>query len=75
MSAICTRTACTYTGVVFFSCVKFKIGMPAVSFITMPSACIILRIYRAVILVLAMNSLKMKQMVDFLFYRSRAVAC
>ena len=54
-----------YTGAVFFHLfLKFKRGMPAVSFLTTPLRVYVLRIYRAVILVLAINSLKMK-MIDF----------
>ena len=65
------------TGAVFFSCfVKFKRGMPSVSSMTSPLRVCMLRIYWAVILVLAINSLKMKQMdVFFLFCSSRAVVC
>ena len=44
---------------------KFKRGMPTVSSMTAPLRAYMLRIYSAVILVMAMNSLKMKQMVDF----------
>ena len=59
-----------------FSCVsKIKRGMLAVSSVTTPLRVYTLRIYGAIILVLAINSLKMKQMVDFfLFCSSRAVA-
>ena len=39
--------------------------MPAVSSMTTPLRVCMLRIYSAVILVLAITSLKMKQMVDF----------
>ena len=43
---------------------KLKSGMPAVSSMT-TSLRVMLRIYSAVIFVPAINSLKMKQMVDF----------
>ena len=54
--------------------------MPTVSSMTsidnMPLRVHMFRIYSVVILVLTINSLKMKQMVDFfLFCRCRAVAC
>ena len=44
---------------------KFKRGMPAVSSMTTPLRVYMLRICSVVILVLTINSLKMKQMVDF----------
>ena len=46
---------------------QFKSGMPAVSYTTTPLRVYMLRNYGAVILVLAINSLKMKQMIDVLF--------
>ena len=60
----------TYTGAVFFYVfLKFKRGMPAVSSMTTPLRVYrpMLRIYSAVILVLAINSLTMKQigLLDF----------
>ena len=61
-------TACIYrpTGAVFFQVfLKFKRGMLAVSSMTTPLRVGMLRIYSAAILVLAINSLKMKQTVDF----------
>ena len=55
---------------------NFKRSMPAVSSMTAPLRVYMLRIYGAVILVLAIDSLKMKQKVDFfLFCSSREVAC
>ena len=48
-----------------FSHLKFKRGMPAVSSMTTPLRVYMLLIYSVVILVLVMNALKMKQMVDF----------
>ena len=67
MSVVCT--ACTYrpTGAVFFFLLflKFKKGMPAVSSMATPLRVYMLRIYSAAILVLAINSLKMKQIADF----------
>ena len=60
-------TACRpiYTRAVFFHVfLKFEKGMPAVSSRTTPLRVYMLQIYSAVILVLAINSLKMKQMVD-----------
>ena len=44
---------------------KFKRGMPDDSSMTMPLRAYMLRTYNAVILVLAINSIKMKQMGDF----------
>ena len=75
MSAV--YTAYIYTRAIFFHVfLKFKRGIPAVKSMTMPLRVYILRIYCAAILVLAINSLQMKQMVDFLlFCSSRAVAC
>ena len=49
--------------------------MPAVTSMTKPLLVYMLRIYSAAILVPTTNSLKMKQLVDFLFCSSRAVAC
>ena len=55
---------------------KFKRSMPAVSSMATPLRVYMLRIYSAVILGLAINSLNMKQLVVFfLFCSSRAVAC
>ena len=72
-------TACIYTGTVFFHVLlNFNRSMPAVSFMTMPLRVYMLRSYGAVILGLAISSLKMKQMVDFFFFlfcSSGAVAC
>ena len=57
-----------YTRAVFFQVfLKFKRSMPAVSSMTTPLRVYMLRIYGAAILVLAINSLNMKQMVDFFF--------
>ena len=65
MSVVCTACRPTYTGAVFFHVfLKFEKGMPAVSSMTTPLRVYMLQIYSAVILVLAINSLKMKQMVD-----------
>ena len=64
MSVVCT--ACIYTRAVFFHLFsKIKRGMAAVSSVATPLREYMLRTYSAVILVLAINSLKMKQMVDF----------
>ena len=65
-----------YTRAVFFHLFpKFKRGMVTVSFVATSLRVYMLRTYSAVILALAINSLKMKQMVVFfLFCRSRAVA-
>ena len=63
-------TACIYTGTVFFHVfLKFKRGMAAVCSMTTPMRVYrpTLRIYSAVILVLAIGSLKMKQTFDFFF--------
>ena len=61
-------TFCAFTGTVFFHVfLKFKRGMPAVSFMTTQMRVYTLRIYSAVILVLAINSLKMKQIFNFFF--------
>ena len=55
-----------YTGAVFFHVfLKFKRGMLAVSPMTTPLRVHTRRIYSVVIPVLTMQSLKMKQMVDF----------
>ena len=68
MSVVCT--ACIYTGAVFFHVfLKFKRGMPAVSSMATPLRVYMLRIYSAVNLALAVYSLKMKQMVVFLFFK------
>ena len=57
--------ALVYTGAVFFHVfLKFKRGMLTVSSMTAPLREHMLRIYSAVILELAIKSLKMKQMVD-----------
>ena len=59
-----------YTRAVFYHVLpKFKRGIPSVSFVTTPVRVYMLRIYSAVILVLAINSLKIKQMVDFFVLR------
>ena len=59
------------TGAVFFHVfLKFKRGMPTVSSMTTPLRVCMLQIYSAVTLVLAINSLKMKQMVDFFLFCS-----
>ena len=72
MCVVCT--AYIYTGAIFFYVFpKFKRGMPAVTSMTTPLR-VVLRIYRAVIFVLAINSSKMKQMVVYLFCGSRAIA-
>ena len=47
-----------------FSLLKFKRGISAVSSMTTPLRVYLLQIYSAVILVLAIYALKMKQMVD-----------
>ena len=77
MSVVCTT--CIYTGaraVFSHAFLKFKKGMPPVSSVTMPLRVNMLRIYSAVILVLAINSLKTNQMAEFfLFWSSQAVAC
>ena len=44
---------------------KFKRGTPVVSSMTTPLRVNMIRVYSAVIIVLAINSLNMKQMVDF----------
>ena len=49
----------------FHVSLKFKRGTPAVSSMTSPLRVCMLRIYSAVILALAINSLKIKQMVNF----------
>ena len=65
-----------YTGAIFFLVfLNLKREMPAVSSMTTPLRVYMLRIYSAVILVPAVTSSKMKQMVDFLFYSTRAVVC
>ena len=72
MSKVCT--ACIYTRAVFFHVFpKIKMGMAAVSSTATPLRVYMPRIYSAVILVLAINLLKMKQGF-FLFCSSRAVA-
>ena len=65
MSVVCT--ACIYTGAVFcYVFLKFKMGMPPVcSMTTSLHEYNMLRNYSAVILALAINSLKMTQIVDF----------
>ena len=56
MSVVCTD--CIYTGAVFFRVFpKFERDMPAVSSMTAPLR-VMLRIYSAVVLVLAINSTK-----------------
>ena len=57
----------TYWNRIFSYVSKIKRGMPAVSSMIMPLRVYnyMLRIYSAVILVLAINSLKIKQIVDF----------
>ena len=54
-----------YWSRIFFGFLKFKRGMCAVSSTTTTLRVCIFRISSVVNLVLAMNSLKMKQMVDF----------
>ena len=68
-------TASIYAGAVFFHAfLKFKRGLPSLStMITPVRAYDILRIYSAVILLLAINSLKMKQIDFVLLCSSRAV--
>ena len=57
---------CIYTGAVFFHVLlKFKMGMPVTTSTTTPLCAYMLRIHSAVILVPAINSLKMKQMIVF----------
>ena len=75
MNVVCA--ACIYTGALFFHLFpKIKKGMTAVSSVATSLRVYVLRTYSAVILVLAINSLKIKQMVVFfLFCSSRAVAC
>ena len=64
MNVVCST--CIYNGTFFLHVfLKFKRGMPAVSSMTTPLLVHMLRSYRAVILVLAINSLKIKQMIDF----------
>ena len=68
MSVVCT--ACIrYVWELYFlhAFLKFKRGMPTVSAMATPLLDILLRIYSAVIRVLAINSRKMKEMVDFFF--------
>ena len=70
MNVQCSRlcTACIYrpTRAVFFHVfLKFKRGMPAVSSKTTSLRVYMLQNYSAVILVLAVRSLKIKQMVNF----------
>ena len=66
MSAAYSTPLVYITGTVFFYVfLKFKRGMPAVCSMTMPLRIYMLRIYSAVILVLAIISSKMKQMIDF----------
>ena len=48
-----------------YALLKLKRCMPAVSAMTTPLHVYMLRIYSAAILVLAINSRKMKEMVDF----------
>ena len=72
------RNACFVREPYFLhSFLKFKRGMPAVSFMTSPLREYMLRIYSAVIFVLAINSQKMKEMFDFflLFSSGRVAAC
>ena len=65
-SVVCT--ACIYTGAVFFQLFpKIKRGIAAVSSMATPLHVYMLRPYSAVILVLAINSLKMKQVVVFFY--------
>ena len=62
----CNMHACTDTGAVFFHLFpKTKRCMAAVSSVAALLRVYMLRTYRAVILVLAINSLKVKQMVVF----------
>ena len=67
-NVICTTCICT--GAIFFLVfLKLKRGMSAVSSMAMPLRVYMLRTCSAVILVLAVvNSLKMKQMVDFICF-------
>ena len=62
MSLVCT--ACIYTGAVFFHLfAKIKRNMAAITSVATSLRVSMLRTYSAAILVLAINSLKMKQMV------------
>ena len=62
MSVVCT--ACIYTAAVFFHLFpKIKRGMAAVSPVATPLRVYMLQTYSAAIVVLAINSLKIKQMV------------
>ena len=66
MSVVCT--ACIHTRAVFFHLfLKIKRCMAAVSSVATPLRVYMLSTYSAVILVLAINFLKMKHIVVFLF--------
>ena len=54
---------------------KIKRGMVALSSVATPLRVSLLQTYSAVIFALAINSLKMKLMVVFLFCSCQAVAC
>ena len=73
----CSMHACIDIVAVFFHLFsKIKRCMAAVSTMIMPLHVYTLQMYSAIILVLAINSLKMKQMVVFfLFCSSRAALC
>ena len=64
MSVACTT--CIYNRAAFFHLLpKIKRGMATVRSVATPLRVYMLRTYSAVILVLAINSFKMKQMVNF----------